>query len=165
MRAARLNTALTGGRLSQGATPQTRDFSVIAVPRVALTTLDTAMSRLALMTEATAERAIEPWAPLPTGVLETVDLRPFLGWDSSIFLWRGLVLAAHLVPSGLQELLLSFTTSFVLLGFRRGGRSWRSVRNSALERASFHNCLWLVNTSIRAAENVLYVLRWSELRR
>ena len=65
MRAARLNTALTGSRLSQGATPQTRDFSVVAVPRVVLTTLDTAVSRFALITEATAERAVEPWAPLP----------------------------------------------------------------------------------------------------
>ena len=40
-----------------------------------------------------------------------------------------------------------------------------NLSNSALDLASFHNCLWWLSTSNRADEKVVKVFRWSEFSR
>ena len=100
--------------------PRLVSCSVVAVPSVVLTTLYTAVSRLALITKTAAQGTIEPRASLPTGILEAVDLGPFISWNTSVLLGRNFVLGVtrKVFPSGLQQLLLALSASSVLLGLR-----------------------------------------------
>ena len=120
--------------------------SVVAMPRVVLTTLDTGMLLSAAVTKTAAERAIVERATFWSRILECSDLLPLFGWYTLIACRpsgpRGRFFRRTLAENIFCLLELSFLPSppsAVLLGFRRGlhcgartgprallGRGWRS---------------------------------------
>lgn len=86
---------------------------MVAVPRVALATLDTQMLVFALITETTSTGAIVERTAARAIVLERVDFGPLLGGDASVPSWFALALSASLglMRAGLELLELLFLPS------------------------------------------------------
>ena len=107
--------------------------SVIAMPRVALATLDTDVLTLAGLPKATAQWTIVERTTLGPWILERIDSWPFSRRHSSIPSGRGfgcflLVVVGGGLPSGFHLGLLTFTSGLVLpgLGWRLCRCGWRA---------------------------------------
>ena len=81
---------------------------MIAMPRVVLATLDTAVLLLALRSKPASQRAIVERTAAWARVLEGRDLLPFLGWHSFIASRLLAILARLSLQNGLGFLELSF---------------------------------------------------------
>ena len=175
----------TAGRRRARRRRPARAGSVVAMPRVVLTTLDTAMLLLTLITKSAPQGTVEKWATARARIFESRDCchslagtlssragffaslpdwfsrLAFCSWDfwrarrALFFLAFGEVLAGDW---GLERARLRATGVL-------GSITWvacLNLSNSALDRASFQSCLWLSKTSRRAAEKEVNFLRWSE---